>query len=146
MKKMAWGLALAGLACTSAAAAGDLTERRDYEPGSYSAQLYYRVDFGGTRGQAQSLGLRFDNERAAAAGAPPLMQARFGAQGIDRLTLSGTDVRGPAIAANQAGGGFFSSLTATQWVALIFTTLVLGTVAIDATEEADDEPSGSGGT
>ena len=146
MKKMAWGLALASLGFASVAAAGDLAERRDYEPGSYSAQLYYRLDFGGHRGQAQSLGLRFDNERAAAAGAPSLMQARFGAHGIDRLTLSGMDLRGPNIAANQAGGGFFSSLTVTQWVALIFTTVVLGTVAIDATEESDEEPSGSGGT
>jgi hypothetical protein len=146
MKKMAWGLALASLTFTGAAAAGDLADRRDYEPGSYSAQLYYRVDFGANRGQAQSLGLRFDSERAAAAGAPSLMQARFGAHGIDRLTLSGMELRGPSVAANQTGGGFFSSLTATQWVALIFTTVVLGTVAIDATEESDDEPSGTGGT
>jgi hypothetical protein len=145
MKKTAWALALAGLGFASVAAAGDLAERRDYEPGSYSAQLYYRVDFGGIGDQAPSLGLRFDNERAAAAGAPALMQARFGARGIDRLTLSGTEVRGPSVAANQVGG-FFSSLTTTQWVALIFTTIVLGTVAIDATEESDEDPAGTGGT
>jgi len=141
---VALGLALAGFA--SVAAAGDLAEPRDYAPDSYSAQLYYRVDFGGNGGQAQSLGLRFDNERAAAAGAPSLMQARFGAQGIDKLTLSGMELRGASIAAGQSEGGFFSSLSVTQWVALVFTTLVVGTVAIDATEGSDAEASGTGGT
>jgi hypothetical protein len=144
MKQSALGLMLAVFA--GAAAAGDLAERRDYGAGDYSAQLYYRMDFGGDRGQARSLGLRFDNERAAQAGAPSLLQARFGAQGIDRLTISGVDLRGAMVASGQSGGGFFSSLTVPQWIALGFTTIVFGTVVIDATEEADPDPTGSGGS
>ena len=144
MKKMVLGLGLAMFA--GAAAAGDLAERREYEAGSFAAQVYYRVDFGGHRAQAQSLGLRFDNERASAAGAPSLLQARFGAQGLDRLEVSGFDLRGPRLAANQSEGGFFGSLTAAQWVALAFTVVVFGTVAADALDEADKEPTGTGGS
>lgn len=142
MKTMALGLALATFA--GAAAAGDLADRREYEAGSFAAQVYYRVDFGADRGQAQSLGLRFDNERARAAGAPSLFQARFGAQGLDQLKLSGMDLRGPMLAANQSDGGFFSSLSVSQWVALGFTVIVFGTVAADAVEETDEEPEGTG--
>jgi hypothetical protein len=145
MKKTVLGLALTMFA--GAAAAGDLAERRDYESGSFAAQVFYRVDFGGDhRGQAQSLGLRFDNERAAAAGAPSLLQARFGAQGLDQLKVSGIDLRGLNLAAGQSEEGFFASLTATQWVALAFTVVVFGTVAADAADEADEEPTGTGGT
>lgn len=145
MKRMILVLALATFA--GAAAAGDLAEMREYEGNDYSAQVYYRVDFGGTFAQAQSLGLRFDNERAAAAGAPSLLQARFGAQGIDRLTVSGVDLRGAMLAANQSeGGSFFGELTVTQWIALGFTAIVFGTVAADAAEGSDSESSGTGGT
>jgi len=145
MKKTA-ALGLAFAAFAGAAAAGDLAESRDYAPDSYSAQVYYRVDFGGTFARAQSLGLRFDNERAAAAGAPSLLQARFGAQGIDRLTLSGVDLRGAMIASRQSEGGMFGELTLTQWIALGFTAIVVGTVTVDAFDESDEAPSGTGGT
>lgn len=144
MKKMTLGLALAIFA--GAAAAGDLAERREYDAGSFAAQVYYRLDFGGTLARAQSLGLRFDNERASAAGAPSLLQARFGAQGLDQLKLSGVDLRGLNAAAGQSEGGFFASLTTTQWIALGFTVVVFGTVAADAADDGEDEPSGSGGT
>lgn len=140
MKKMALGLVLATFA--GAAAAGDLTEMRQYDAGDYSAQVYYRVDFGGVRGHDQSLGLRFDNERATAAGAPALFQARFGAQGLDRLAVSGVDLRGAMLSSNQSGGGFFSAMTPAQWIALGFTGLVFVAVAADAS----DSDGGSGGT
>ena len=144
MKTTALGLALAMFA--GAAAAGDLAERREYESGSFAAQVYYRLDFGGALARAQSLGLRLDNERASAAGAPSLLQARFGAQGLDQLKLSGFDLRGLNAAANQSDQGFFASLTTTQWIALGFTVVVFGTVAADAADDGDEQPSGSGGT
>ena len=146
MKKTALGLALATFA--GAAAAGDLSEPRYYESNDYSAQVYYRVDFGGDRGQAQSLGLRFDSVRAQAAGAPSLFAARFNGQGLDRLAVSGMDLRGAMLSSNQSEGGFFSSLTGTQWLALGFTAVVFGAVAADATEDSTDVVdigTGSGG-
>jgi hypothetical protein len=145
MRKTALGLVLAAVA--GSAAAGDLADRRDYDANDYSAQVYYRVDFGGVRGQAPSVGLRFDNERAAAAGAPSLLQASFGAQGVQRVALSGVDLRGAMLSANEgAGGGFFSSLSASQWIALGFTVLVFGTVAVDATESTEPDVAGTGGS
>ena len=141
MKKTALGLVLAMFA--GAAAAGDLSQQR-YESNDYSAQVYYRVDFGGSSGPAaQSVGLRFDNERAHAAGAPAVLAARFGAQGLNTLAVNGVDLRGAYLAANQAeGGGFFSNLTVAQWVALGFTGLVLGVAVSEAV--SDDEPSDTG--
>ena len=145
MKRAALGVALATFA--GAAAAGDLSEPRYTESNDYSAQVYYRVDFGGDRGQIQSLGLRFDSVRAEAAGAPPMFRAQFNGQGLDQLALAGVDLRGAMLASNQAsGGGFFSSLTAAQWVALGFTVLVFGSVAMDATEDVEVPTSGSGGS
>ena len=141
MKKTALGLVLAMFA--GAAAAGDLSEQR-YDSNDYSAKVYYRVDFGGASGPAtQSVGLRFDNERAHAAGAPAMLQARFGAQGLNTLALNGVDLRGAYLAANQAeGGGFFANLTVAQWVALGFTAVVLGVAVSEAV--SDDEPSTTG--
>jgi len=140
MKISALGLILATFA--GAASAGDPAELRNYESNDYSARVYYRVDFGGNQREAQSVGLRFDNERAAARGAPALFQARIGEQGLDKLAVNGVDLRGAMLSSNQAaGGGFFSSLTAAQWIALGFTTVVFATVAYDA---ADDDPTGTG--
>lgn len=147
MKKMALGLALA--AFTGTAAAGDLADRREYESGSYAAQVYYRVDFGGERGQAQSLGLRFDNERASAAGAPSLFKARFGAQGLDQLKLGGFDLRGAMLAANQNEGGFIESITSMstpQLIAMGVTVVLFTVVAIDVGDGEADSAPGTGGT
>jgi hypothetical protein len=141
MKNVALGLILATFA--GAAAAGDLSEPRYQDSNDYSALAYYRVDFGGTRGHAQSVGLRFDSVRAQAAGAPPMLQASFDGQGLNRLAVTGVDLRGAMLAANQSEGGFWASLTTTQMVALGLTVLTLGIVAADS---ADDEPSGTGGS
>jgi hypothetical protein len=131
------------------AVAGDLAEPRTYEANDYSAQVYYRLDFGGDHRQAQSLGLRFDNQRAAAAGAPALLAARFGAQGLDQLALNGVDLRGAMLASNaKEGGGFFSGLSTGQWIAIGFSALVFGSVAADAvdgTSEPDVGGTGTGG-
>ena len=86
MKRIALGLALATFA--GAAAAGDLSEPRYYESNDYSAQVFYRVDFGGVRGHAQSVGLRLDSVRAEAAGAPSLLHVSFGQAGLDRLAVT----------------------------------------------------------
>lgn len=147
MKKMALGMALAVFAGT--AAAGDLADRREYESGSYAAHVYYRVDFGGDRGQAQSLGLRFDNERMSAAGAPSLLKASFGAQGMEQLKVSGFDLRGAMLAANQNEGGFFDKLGAmstTQLVAMGVTTVLFIIVAADVNDDEPDNAPGTGGT
>jgi hypothetical protein len=144
MKRTALGLVLATFA--GAAAAGDLSEPRYYESNDYSAQVFYRVDFGGDRGQAQSVGLRFDSVRAEAAGAPSLLQVRYGAQGLDKLAVNGLDLRGALVSSSQNGGGFFSSLTGAQWAALGFTVLVFGSVAADASDDTEVNVSGTGGT
>lgn len=147
MRVSALGLALGALA--GPAAAGDLADYRVYDSSDYSAQAYYRLEFGGAQGHAQSLGLRFDNERAMAAGMPSLVQAHFGSQGLDRLALNGVDLRGAMLASGQdSGGGFFGSLSVAQWVAVGFTVIVFGSVASDAAESGPEEPvsgSGSGG-
>jgi hypothetical protein len=145
MRILALGLVLA--ASAGAAAAGDLSEARDYGATDYSAQVYYRLDFGGHQAQAQSLGLRFDNQRAAAAGAPAMLQARLGEQGLAQFSVNGLDLRGAMLSSNESsGGGFWSSLTVGQWIALGFSALVFGQVVSDAVK-TDEEPviSGTGG-
>jgi hypothetical protein len=143
MKLSALGLVLAMFA--GAASAGNLAEPRGYDSNDYSAQVFYRLDFGGAQRQARSLGLRLDNDSAAARGAPSLLQARIGEQGLDKLAVNGVDLRGALVSSGQdAGGGFLSSLSAGQWLALGFTTAVFATVVYDAT--GDDNPGGSGGS
>src|SRR5690242_9755224 len=141
MKRTMLGLALAMFA--GAAAAGDLSEPRYYESNDYSAQVFYRVEFGGTRGHAQSVGLRFDSVKAEAAGAPSLLQVRFGEQGLDRLAVSGVDLRGAMLASGQSEGGFMSQLGLSQWIALGWTAALLTVAATDA---LDDDTSGTGGS
>jgi len=142
MKKTALGLVLATFA--GAAAAGDLSEQRYYDSNDYSAQVYYRVDFGGSSGPAaQSVGLRFDNVRAQASGAPAMLQARFGAEGLNTLAVSGVDLRGAWIAANQSeGGGFFGNLSVAQWAALGFTGALVIFIASETVENNDSEFTG----
>lgn len=145
MRILALGLVLA--AAAGAAAAGDLADAREYGATDYSAQVYYRLDFGGPQPQAQSLGLRFDNQRAAAAGAPAMLQARLGEQGLAQFSVNGLDLRGAMLSSNESSGdGFWSSLSVPQWIALGFSVLVVGQVVSDAAQ-ADDEPviSGTGG-
>lgn len=145
MRTLALGFVLAANA--GVAAAGDLAEARDYGASDYSAQVYYRLDFGGHQARAQSLGLRFDNQRAAAAGAPAMLQARLGEQGLAQFSVNGLDLRGAMLSSNEtSGGGFWSSLSVGQWIALGFSTLVFGQVVSDAVK-TDEEPviSGTGG-
>ena len=144
MRKIAVGLVLAMSA--GVAAAGDLSEPRYYDSNDYAAQVYYRVDFGGERGQAQSLGLRLDSERGAAAGMPSLFQARFGSQGLDRLAVSGLDLRGMMLASQQSGGGmsgFFANMTTAQWIGLGVIGTAFLVVAADVSE-GESEPGGTG--
>jgi hypothetical protein len=144
MKKIASGLAAALFAGT--AVAGDLADRREYESGSYAAQVYYRVDFGADRGQAQSLGLRFDNERASAAGAPSLFKARFGAEGLDQLKLAGLDLHRAMLAAKQNEGGFMDTVRAMPTSQLIAMGVTLGLFVIVAADISDDEADNAPGT
>lgn len=144
MRILALGLALATSAATVSAA--ELAEARDYGATDYSARVYYRLDFGGQQRNAQSLGLRFDNERAAAAGAPAMLQARLGEQGLAQFTVNGLDLRGAMLSSNkESGDGFFSKLTIAQWVALIFSSLVFGQVLSD-TVTSDGTPDPVTGT
>lgn len=143
MKKVLWGFLFASFVGTASAAEFDAMDARYADSNDYSARLFYRLDFGGALDGAQSMGLRFDNERAAARGAPALFQARFDAQG-SALTLHGLDLRGPGLAAGQStGGGYFSNLSTAQWLGIAFTGLVFGTIAYEAADD-DDEPSAAG--
>lgn len=146
MKKTVLGLALSTFA--GAAAAGDLSEPRYYESNDFSAQVVYSVDFGANSENAQSLGLRFDSVRAQAAGAPSLMHARFGAQGLDKLSLNGLDLHGMMLASNQSEGGmrgFFSSLTPVQWAAFGLTVVLAGVVVSDINQGETGPATGTGG-
>ena len=74
------------------------------------------------------------------------LQTQFGEQGFGALTLNGVDLRGTNLATNAAeGGGFFSSLSLSQWIALGFTVGVFGIVAYDATDENNPTGTGSSG-
>lgn len=144
MKKTVLGLALSTFA--GAAAAGDLSEPRYHESNDFSAQVVYTVAFGANSASAQSVGLRFDSVRAQAAGAPSLMHARFGAQGLDKLSLNGLDLRGLMLASNQTEGGitgFFKSLTPMQIVGLSVTVLLTGAALADI-NEGEPDASGTG--
>jgi hypothetical protein len=144
MKNWALGLVLAASAGTAMAV--DPADLRTYESNDYAARVYYRMDFSGDGRQMQSVGLRFDSERAMANGAPSMFLASFGEQGLQKLMVSGVDFRGAMLSSNEAvGGGFFSSLSGGQWLALGFTGLVFTTVAIDASDDEDPETTGSGG-
>jgi hypothetical protein len=145
MKNLALGLVLAASAGTAMAV--DPADLRTYESNDYAARVYYRMDFSGDGRQMQSLGLRFDSERAMAHGAPSMFLASFGEAGLQQLAVSGVDFRGAMLSANQGGGGgsFFGSLSAGQWLALGFTGLVFTTVAIDASDDEDPETAGTGG-
>ena len=144
MKRITLGLALAAFA--GGAAAGDLAEPRYYESDDFSARAVYRVDFGGTRGYEQSLGLRLDSVRAEAAGAPALFSASFRGDGLAALSLTGVDLRGAALASNQSeGGGFFGSMTTAQLVALGVTVVTFGLVAIDV-GDGESDAIGTGGS
>ena len=145
MKSTTTAVAILLATFAGTASAGDLAEPRYYESNDYSAQVYYRLDFGGTAARAQSLGLRFDRVNAQAAGAPALFQASLGSQGLERVALNGFDLRGAMLASGQSEGGFFASLTTGQWIALGFTAVVFGTVAMDATD-SDESSGGSGGS
>ena len=73
--------------------------------------------------------------------------ARFGGGGLTTLAVNGVDLRGAMLAANaKEGGGFFSNLTAAQWVAVGFTVIVFGSVASDAVDSQDDPSAGGSGS
>jgi len=145
MRKVLWGVLFASFMGTATAAELDSWDAARYaDSNDYSARLFYKLDFGGTLAQSQTVGLRFDNERAAARGAPAMFQARLDGQG-STVMLNGLDLRGPALAAGQSsGGGFFSTLTAAQWIGIGFTGLVFGTIVFEATDD-EDTADGSGG-
>lgn len=145
--KMLLGVLLATVA--GSAAAGDLSEPRYYESNDYSAQVYYRLDFGGPSRHAQSVGLRFDSVRAEAAGAPSILQVRFGEQGLDRLALNGLDLRAAMLASGQTEGGmagWFSGLSTVELVGLAVVGVGFIAVGADVADEEDDSLPGTGGS
>jgi hypothetical protein len=143
MRSLVVGAVLAGFV-GSAAAGDNLADARYADGNDYSAKLFYAVDFGG-KGNAQSLGLRFDNELAASRGAPALFQASFDNNAaLPTLSLQGVTVAGPAMAAGQASGGFFASLSAAQVAGLVFTGLVFAGIVVEAADSDDPVTSGTG--
>jgi hypothetical protein len=129
--------------CAGTAAASDLADPRADATNDFTGQVYYRVDFGGVRHTAQSLGLRLAEDRASAHGRPALFEARYGEHGVGTLAVSGVDLRG-ILLASQATEGGAGGLTVGQWVGIGFTALVLGVIAVEAADE--DETDGTGGS
>lgn len=144
MRSLVVGAVLAGFV-GSAAAGDNLADARYADGNDYSAKLFYAVDFGG-KGNAQSLGLRFDNELAASRGAPALFQASFDNNAsLPTLSLQGVPVAGPALSAGQsASGGFFANLSAAQIAGLVFTGLVFAGIVVEAADSDDTTTSGTG--
>ena len=138
------GIALAGFV-GSAAAGGDAFADARYADGNdYSAKVFYSLDFG-SQGHAQSVGLRFDNERASERGAPALFQASFDGQAAPSVKLQGIDLTGPAMAAGQKeGAGPFAGFTTVQWVGFGLTVVLFGVVAADVTSGDDEPVTGTG--
>lgn len=141
MRNLLLGLVMAGISGV-AMAAGDGNDS------DYAAGLFYAVDFGGS-GNSQTLGLRLDNGFAGGRSGPALLEARFGGQAMPTVSLQGVPFAGPAMAAGQNQGGFFSGLSVMQIVALGFTVAVFGVVVAEAVQgdepTADDGLTGGGG-
>lgn len=148
MRKAFWGVLMAGVMGTATAGELDSMDSARYaDSNDYSAKVFYKLDFGGPAASAQSVGLRFDNERAAAFGAPAVFQAKFDGQSPAALMVNGVDLRGAALSAGQtSGGGFFSALSVGQWIGIAFTGLVFTTIAVEAGDDDDPAPvTGTGG-
>lgn len=137
MRSLVVGAVLAGFVGSAAAGGDTLADARYADGNDYSAKLFYAVDFGG-KAHAQSLGLRFDNELAAARGAPALFQASFDNDArLPTLSLQGVPVAGPALAAGQNQGGFFANLSVAQIVGLVFTGVVFAGIVVEAADSED---------
>lgn len=151
MRKLGLGLFLAGFA--GMAAAGDGTLDSQYADGNdYSAKLFYRMEFGGTTPGFQSVGLRFDNERAEQRGAPALFKASFSTGStLPTFALQGVNVVGPVYAAGQNDeaeneDGRLGWLTPGQWVGVAFTTIVFGAIVFESADGGGEpSPNGTGG-
>lgn len=139
-------LGIIGLCFAGTAAAGDLDYADNYS-NDYAAKLFYRVDFGGAVAGGQSVGLRFDTQRAEALGAPAFLQARFNSQGTT-LSLSGLDLSAMAMANRATGDPIYGGLTLPQWVGIGSVIIVGGAMAItisnDSPPQAPVAGSGSG--
>jgi hypothetical protein len=137
MRNFAVGMLLAAVA-GSAGAADDSV-----------AQAFYRLDFGTARDTSQSVGLRLDDGSVASRMAPALLEATFSGHAAPVLRLQGAPIAGPALAAGAArDGGWFSSLSAMQIGALIFTAGVFTVVIADAADSGTkptEALDGSGG-
>ena len=149
MRQLLLGLMLAG--AFGSATAGDLdaaNASRYPDSDDFSAKVFYSLAFGGeTQGNPHSVGLRFDNDRLAAHGAPALFQARFDGQGnLAALKLNGLDLRGAALAAGQSEGGMFAGFTTVQWVGLAVTGVLFAVVAADVSQDDTEPAQGTGGS
>ena len=144
MRKAVLGMVFAGFVGSAAAGELDRADSRYYDSSDYSAKVYYRLDFGGPKAHAQTLGLRFDNQLAESRGAPAVFLTSFDSSGAASVKLHGVDLRGAALAAGQSSGGFFASLTPAQWIGIGFTAIVFGTVVSEAAK-SNNTSSGSGG-
>jgi hypothetical protein len=138
------------LACVSGPALADELDRMDarfHDSADFSAQAYYRLDFGGTVAGGQGLGFRVDNERAAALGAPSMLKVQFGGQGLQDLRVNGLDLR-QAMLASQAVGGGLGGMTFAQMFAVGFAAVVTTAIVVESASADDDPPppTGSGGT
>jgi hypothetical protein len=140
MRSLVLGLVLSGFVGT--AAAGDTYADARYADGNdYSAKLFYAVDFGGTQPGSQSMGLRFDNERAASRGAPALFKASFDGQGTPTVRLQGVDVMGTMKL------GAMEGFSAAQIGGLVFTGIIFAAIVVEAADSDDEVTtvSGTGG-
>lgn len=150
MRTLGLGLLLAGFAGMAVAGDGALDEARYADGSDYTAKLFYQLDFGGPAERAQSLGLRFDNDRAEARGAPALFKASFsGGDTLPTLAVQGVDIAGPAFAArqNEDDDGRLGGLTTGQWIGVAFTAAVFGTIIFESADGGGEpSPDGTGGS
>jgi hypothetical protein len=143
-------VAVVFLVCAAGAAHADDLDRMDarfHDSSDFSAQAYYRLEFGGTAGGTRGLGFRVDNERAVALGAPAMLNVQFGNQGLHDLRVNGMDLRRVA-AASQAVGGGLAGMNFAQILAVSIMAVVTTAIVVESANPDDDPPppDGSGGT
>lgn len=127
MKKVLWGLFCASFVGTAAAGELDYATDAQYS-NAYAAKVVYKVDFGGTRAGAQTLGLRFDTPRMEARGAPAFLQAKFDNTGTV-MSLNGLELRGAANSAGaNKGGTMWYDMSTGQWIVVGAMAVFFGTV------------------
>lgn len=140
-------LGLGLMVCSVAVSAEDslLNDSRLYDSSDYSAQAYYRLNFG-QAGVAQSrhvLGFQTVNQRADAQGAPALFKAELNGSGLPQVSMNGVNVTRALLAAQQNDGNILGGLTLGERITIVVAIVIVGFGTYEATQN-DPPATGAG--